>query len=174
MSLQSNYTEFNTPQFRKLSPDQVERLHHARVAQAHADLRLLEQPVVVARVELALEHHEARRAARQPRQAHAPGAELRQGLVGPDLHARRLCAPAPPVDPSADCETLVRLAPHGRGIATRSPRRAYQRSPRRDSGRIACGDADRGAPGAPASSSASSMKKWATSATSRLTASLRP
>ncbi len=29
MNLQSNYTEFNTPQFRKLSHDQVERLHHA-------------------------------------------------------------------------------------------------------------------------------------------------
>jgi trimethylamine--corrinoid protein Co-methyltransferase len=29
MILQSNYTEFNTPQFRKLSPDQLERLHHA-------------------------------------------------------------------------------------------------------------------------------------------------
>jgi trimethylamine--corrinoid protein Co-methyltransferase len=29
MILQSNYTAFNTPQFRKLSTDQVERLHHA-------------------------------------------------------------------------------------------------------------------------------------------------
>jgi trimethylamine--corrinoid protein Co-methyltransferase len=29
MILQSNYTTFNTPQFRKLSHDQVERLHHA-------------------------------------------------------------------------------------------------------------------------------------------------
>jgi trimethylamine--corrinoid protein Co-methyltransferase len=29
MMLQSNYTEFNTPRFRKLSDDQVERLHHA-------------------------------------------------------------------------------------------------------------------------------------------------
>lgn len=29
MILQSNYTTFNTPQFRKLSDDQVERLHHA-------------------------------------------------------------------------------------------------------------------------------------------------
>lgn len=29
MTLQSNYIEFNTPQFRKLSHDQVERLHHA-------------------------------------------------------------------------------------------------------------------------------------------------
>ena len=29
MNLQSNYTEFNTPRFRKLSDDQLERLHHA-------------------------------------------------------------------------------------------------------------------------------------------------
>ena len=29
MILQSNYTEFNTPRFRKLSDDQLERLHHA-------------------------------------------------------------------------------------------------------------------------------------------------
>ena len=29
MILQSNYMEFNSPQFRKLSDDQLERLHHA-------------------------------------------------------------------------------------------------------------------------------------------------
>ena len=29
MILQSNYLEFNTPRFRKLSDDQTERLHHA-------------------------------------------------------------------------------------------------------------------------------------------------
>ena len=29
MALQSNYTAFDTPRFRKLSDDQVERLHHA-------------------------------------------------------------------------------------------------------------------------------------------------
>ena len=29
MILQGNYVEFNTPQFRKLSDDQLERLHHA-------------------------------------------------------------------------------------------------------------------------------------------------
>ena len=29
MNLQSNFQEFSTPQFKKLSPDQVERLHHA-------------------------------------------------------------------------------------------------------------------------------------------------
>ena len=29
MTLQSNYTSFDTPRFRKLSDDQSERLHHA-------------------------------------------------------------------------------------------------------------------------------------------------
>ena len=29
MVLQSNYVEFNTPHFRKLSPDQMERIHNA-------------------------------------------------------------------------------------------------------------------------------------------------
>ena len=29
MALQSNYTSYDTPRFRKLSGDQVERLHHA-------------------------------------------------------------------------------------------------------------------------------------------------
>jgi trimethylamine---corrinoid protein Co-methyltransferase len=29
MPLQSNYTSYDTPRFRKLSDDQVERLHHA-------------------------------------------------------------------------------------------------------------------------------------------------
>lgn len=29
MIIQSNYVAFNTPQFRKLSDDQLERLHHA-------------------------------------------------------------------------------------------------------------------------------------------------
>ena len=29
MTLQSNYTSYDTPRFRKLSDDQIERLHHA-------------------------------------------------------------------------------------------------------------------------------------------------
>ena len=43
MILQSNYTSFDTPHFRKLSDDQVERLHHASLEILdHTGLRLFE------------------------------------------------------------------------------------------------------------------------------------
>jgi trimethylamine--corrinoid protein Co-methyltransferase len=44
MSLQSNYTSFDTPRFRKLSDDQVERLHHASLEILdRSGVRLFEQ-----------------------------------------------------------------------------------------------------------------------------------
>ncbi|HSO20371.1 MAG TPA: trimethylamine methyltransferase family protein, partial [Desulfosarcina sp.] len=47
MTLQSNYTSFDTPRFRKLSEDQVERLHHASLEILdHTGVRLFEAEAV--------------------------------------------------------------------------------------------------------------------------------
>ncbi|HSO27123.1 MAG TPA: trimethylamine methyltransferase family protein [Anaerolineales bacterium] len=47
MTLQSNYTSFDTPRFRKLSDDQVERLHHASLEILdHTGVRLYEPEAI--------------------------------------------------------------------------------------------------------------------------------